>query len=188
MGSNKHLHYNYKLKLLIFAITALTVSLYVILLGGPLTNKGTQPPLAKALKPPSGCGCHQNYDAINNLEPWDNWAGMMMAQSGRDPLFWASLDVANHDVTDAGDFCIRCHSPVGWLGGRSEPPGGSTDGGGLLGILDGIDADFDGLTCHFCHRYMINPTPPPGEDQVYYENGQFWIDDVNCPGGNEPCR
>ena len=42
----------------------------------------------------------------------------MMAQAGRDPLFWAALDVANNDVPGIGDFCLRCHSPAGWLDGR----------------------------------------------------------------------
>lgn len=177
-----------KLVILLFSVFVVMVSLSVLLFGGPFTNKGTQPPITQPFKVPSQCGCHQNYDAVNNLEPWDNWAGSPMAQSGRDPLFWASLDVANHDVANVGDFCIRCHSPVGWLNGRSEPPGGSTDGCGLIGNIDGADNDFEGLVCTFCHRYKINPTPPPGEDQVYYENGQFWIDDVNCPQGNEPCR
>jgi hypothetical protein len=55
---------------------------------------------------------------MNHLEPWDTWAGSMMAQSSRDPLFWAALDVANNDMPDVGDFCLRCHVATGWLAGR----------------------------------------------------------------------
>jgi hypothetical protein len=35
---------------------------------------------------------------------------------------------------------------------------------------------------------MVNPSPPPGEAPVYYENANFWVDDDTCPGSNEPCR
>ena len=35
-----------------------------------------------------------------------------------------------------------------------------------------------------------NPSPPLGEDSLYFENGQYWIDDAPCPDGPglEPCR
>ncbi|MFH2008060.1 MAG: hypothetical protein ABI333_15870, partial [bacterium] len=157
---------------------------------GPLTDKGTQPGLSNALRDPSNCdNCHGNYDAANHNEPTPTWAGSLMAQAGRDPLFWASLDVANNDLPGVGDFCLRCHSPVGWLEERSEPPGGSVDGCSLTGDLDARGGDFDGIQCHFCHRMMVNPSPPPGEQAVYTENGQFWIDDSGCGGGGgQPCR
>ena len=43
----------------------------------------------------------------------------MMAQSGRDPLMWAALAVANQDAPNSGETCLRCHLPKGWLEGRS---------------------------------------------------------------------
>ena len=90
---------------------------------GPLTENGTQPGLSRALRSPGQCAnCHGDFDTSSNHEPWPTWAGSLMAQSGRDPLFWASLDVANHDIPDVGDFCLRCHAPQGWLEERSEPP------------------------------------------------------------------
>ncbi len=70
----------------------------------------------------------------------------MMANAGRDPLFWAALAVAEHDFKGSGDFCIRCHSTSGWLAGHSSP----TDGTGLA--LN----DSDGVDCDFCHK-MTNP-------------------------------
>jgi hypothetical protein len=154
--------------------------------GAVLTDKGTQPGLAKVLSPPSRCtGCHANYDDVNDPEPHDNWAGTMMANSTRDPLFWAALDVANNDLPGAGDFCLRCHTPVGWLGERSEP---MVDGCGLEGTIDGTGQDFDGITCHTCHRLMVNESPPAGEDPFYLENAQLWLDDGDCNGFGEPCR
>jgi len=156
---------------------------------GPFTQNGTQPPLTHPVSAPNTCrGCHGAYDAANHVEPWDTWSGSMMANATRDPLFWAALDVANNDVPGVGDFCLRCHTPRGWLAGRSEPPGGSTDGCGLTGKIDQESNDFEGVDCHFCHRLVTNDAPPPGEESVYYENGQYWIDDGDCDGFGEPCR
>ena len=45
------------------------------------------------------------------IEVAPNWQGSMMAQAARDPLFYACLAVANQDAANAGDTCIRCHSP-----------------------------------------------------------------------------
>ena len=70
----------------------------------------------------------------------------MMGQAMRDPIFFAAMDIANQDVAFAGDLCLRCHTPGGWLAGRSEP----TDGSAL------IDIDFPGVDCNFCHR-MVDP-------------------------------
>ncbi len=156
---------------------------------GPFTDQGTQPGLQYGMLPPSDCGgCHGGYDSQQNLEPWDTWAGSMMAQASRDPIFWAALDVANNDIPGVGDFCLRCHVPTGWLAGRSEPPGGDTEGCSFEGKMDEMNKDLDGLSCHVCHRMMINPNPPQGEESMYLENGQFWIDDSDCNGMGEPCR
>ncbi|MEM7351360.1 MAG: hypothetical protein AAF657_11175 [Acidobacteriota bacterium] len=157
---------------------------------GDVTPNGTQPGLTHPIIQPFNCEfCHGNFDDDNNIEPWPTWAGSMMANSARDPLFWAALDVANNDVPGIGDFCLRCHTPDAWLAGRSEPPGGSVDGCGLLGNLDEPDNDFDGVSCHMCHRMMVNENPPPGEQEVYFENAEFWIDDEDCTTpGSGPCR
>src|SRR5689334_12971849 len=86
---------------------------------------GTQPgALTTPFKDPSYCGqCHE-YAAPQS--PYVNWAGTMMANSARDPLMWAALAIAEQDVPEVGDMCLRCHAPVGWLGGRvtvgSPPP------------------------------------------------------------------
>jgi len=155
---------------------------------GPLTSHGSQPPLNYPIFAPFECAqCHSGYDAGHNIEPSNTWAGSMMAQASRDPFFWAALDVANHDVPNVGDFCLRCHLPTPWLDGRTSPPTSNNDGCGLIGYIDQTDADFDGVSCHLCHRMMENPAPPPGENKVYYENGNYWIDDVDG-GTAEPKR
>jgi hypothetical protein len=106
---------------------------------------GTQPGEVNELESPNKCdNCHGGYDTL--VEPTYNWTGGMMAQATRDPLFWATLAVAEQDFPGAGDLCIRCHSTEGWIGGRSTP----TDGTGLR------DSDASGVMCDACHN-MANP-------------------------------
>ncbi len=110
-----------------------------------IQQPGTQPQEVSNLENPGKCdNCHGGYNEL--VEPAFNWRGSMMANAGRDPIFWATLAIAEQDFDGAGDLCIRCHSTAGWLAGRSTP----TDGSGL-GASDG-----DGVECDFCHK-MTNP-------------------------------
>jgi hypothetical protein len=92
--------------------------------------------------------CHANYDPDD--APFERWAGSMMANSMRDPIFHAALAIAEQDAANSGELCLRCHSPGGWLGGRSTP----TDGSSLFG------SDYQGVSCNFCHR-MVDPFDDP---------------------------
>ena len=117
---------------------------------------GTQPGEVGNLESPSRCdNCHAGYNdettaAAGQGEPQDEpstgWLGGPMANAGRDPIFWATLAVAEQDFDGAGDLCLRCHSQGGWYGGRSTP----TDGSGLA------SSDSDGVDCDGCHL-MTNP-------------------------------
>jgi cytochrome c553 len=110
-----------------------------------IKQPGTQPQETSDLSSFDKCyTCHGKYNTT--VEPTHNWRGSMMANAGRDPLFWAAFAIAEQDFDGAGDFCIRCHSVRGWLEGRFIP----TDGSGL----DAVDAD--GVECDFCHR-LTNP-------------------------------
>ncbi|QYK47559.1 MAG: hypothetical protein KF838_12295 [Phycisphaeraceae bacterium] len=93
--------------------------------------------------------CHGGYD--EHAEPHAHWKASMMGQAARDPIFHAALAIANQDAAFAGEMCLRCHTPGGWISGRSEPP----DGTGL------IPEDFDGVNCSMCHR-MVDPVYVPG--------------------------
>ncbi len=107
---------------------------------------GTQATQAYLLGPAPTCfSCHGQYNQA--VEPGENWSGSMMAQAGRDPVFWAALAVAEGDFPGAGDFCIRCHSPRGWHSGRAAPTDGSA--------LD-PNVDHDGVECAICHN-LVNP-------------------------------
>jgi hypothetical protein len=110
-----------------------------------IQQPGTQPGEVGSLETPDKCdNCHGGYNTA--VEPAFNWRGSMMANAGRDPIFWATLAVAEQDFSGAGDFCIRCHSTAGWQAGRSTP----TDGSGLS------SSDTDGVECDTCHT-MTNP-------------------------------
>jgi hypothetical protein len=75
-----------------------------------------------------------------------------MGNAGRDPIFWATLAIAEQDFDGVGDLCIRCHSVGGWIAGRSTP----TDGSGLQA------ADDDGVDCDTCHL----STNPDGSEHL----------------------
>jgi len=108
---------------------------------------GSQPEQSGSIVAPNNCdNCHGNYNAFE--EPAFTWRGSMMSQAMRDPLFLATLAIANQDAPESGDLCLRCHTPPGWLEGRSEP----TNGSALT-----VD-DREGVQCDFCHK-LVKPTP-----------------------------
>lgn len=172
-------------------------------LGGSSTDftpHGTQPGLMYGLEKSDTCGgCHGASGGIptsTEFRPHTTWAGSMMANAMRDPLFLAALDVANNDLPGVGDFCLRCHTSDGWYGGRVVKAGfGATNDvtqGAAACLLEGsYDApdfygDYGGLSCHFCHRLM--PEGPLGQPTA--GNGAAWLDDQACAsgGGSGPCR
>jgi hypothetical protein len=119
-----------------------------------LFQPGTQPETIGTILPPVTCiQCHGGYD--ERVEPGFTWQGTMMANASRDPLFYAALAIANQDRPGGGDFCLRCHSPVGWLAGRSNP----TDGSALTA------SDRQGVQCDFCHQ-LVDPLSDEGKALV----------------------
>lgn len=98
--------------------------------------------------------CHELYTP-EEVPIYTRWSGSPMAHAARDPVFHAAMAIANQDAAFAGDMCIRCHVPRGWLAGRSTP----TDGSALT------DLDYDGINCNFCHR-SVDPVFKPGISPV----------------------
>jgi hypothetical protein len=134
---------------IVLAVIALITTFSLVLAADVVPNEiqqpGTQPGEVGNLESPDKCdNCHGGYNQA--VEPAFNWRGSMMANAGRDPIFWATLAVAEQDFDGSGDLCIRCHSTGGWYGGRSTP----TDGSGLFA------GDADGVDCDTCHK-MTNP-------------------------------
>jgi Cytochrome c554 and c-prime len=106
---------------------------------------GTQPREIGEFDKAEQCDfCHGGYN--KTVEPQHNWQGSMMSHAARDPVFWATLAVAEQDFDGSGDVCIRCHTAGAWTAGRSVP----TDGTAML------DRDKNGIECDTCHR-MTNP-------------------------------
>jgi hypothetical protein len=145
-----------------------------------IQQPGTQPGEVSGLESPNKCdNCHGGYNSA--VEPAHNWRGSMMAHAGRDPIFWATVAIAEQDFNGSGDLCLRCHSTTGWLGGRSTP----TDGSGLAA------SDSDGVDCDFCHK-VTNPdstehTGVMNPPFVANENGEGYYGSgmASVWGGNE---
>jgi uncharacterized repeat protein (TIGR01451 family) len=112
---------------------------------------GTQPgQLVADVTDPVDC------DTCHTAPIYDNWRGSMMGQAGRDPVMWAALSTANVDAPNSGDYCLRCHTPKGWLEERSHPSDGS--------VLQGEDIEA-GVACAVCHR-MVDPAPSTSDQAV----------------------
>lgn len=141
---------------------------------------GSQPFGAGYFQDRSTCAnCHGGYDP--EVEPDFLFSGSMMAHAARDPLFEACLAVTEEKAPGSGDFCIRCHSPGGWLSGHSNPNDGTA--------LDALDRN--GVSCDACHR-LVDPEYDAGTDPAVDEpilqalaavpsdfgNGEYVVDPV----------
>jgi hypothetical protein len=143
---------------------------------------GTQPGEVSSLQTADRCdNCHGGYNSA--AEPAHLWNGSMMAHAASDPLFWATMAIAEQDFDGSGDLCLRCHMPQGWLAERSTP----TDGTGLS-----PSSDSDGVECDLCHRITdpVAQAPEPiGEQstgfeastngEAHYGSGQYVMYDGN---------
>ncbi len=156
-----------------------------------IKQPGTQPGEVSGFASPDMCdNCHGGTPNPD-FEPDFGWRGSMMGNATRDPIFWATVAIAEQDFIPnsdpnqrggSGDLCIRCHSVGGWLNGHSTP----TDGSGLS------SNETDGVECEFCHL-LVNPDPPvnvagttevqnppfeaydPVTGEPYYGSGQYVI-------------
>ena len=154
-----------------------------------IQQPGTQPGEVTSFS--TNCdSCHAGTDNPE-YEPSHGWHGSMMGHAARDPIFWATVAIAEQDFLPnadptlrggAGDLCLRCHTPNGWLAGRSTP----TDGSAMTGDDD------RGVECEFCHL-LVDPDPAsvitgttpeqnapfeafdPVTGEAYYGSGQFVI-------------
>lgn len=113
-----------------------------------------------------GCAlCHGGgFSGNRSYLPHDSWAGTMMANAARDPVFRAALAIANQDTPGVGSYCLRCHSPIAFVRGHTTPPDGSA--------FDSLD--MQGIGCDTCHRAVSSgPADAPyyvGNAQMLYSN------------------
>lgn len=108
--------------------------------------------------------CHGNFDDTGDHEAYDSWRGSMMGSAGRDPIALAAIAIAEEDHPAGADFCLRCHTPVAWLAGRSSLPeydlASPVHPERLRPDAEGaLSSDRDGIACMVCHR-MVEPPDP----------------------------
>ena len=139
--------------------------------GGSVPNPGTQQQELTNITAPGEfnvfefvvtcAGCHGG-SIDQHTAHFSNWAGTSMASSARDPIFRANQIGVNNVVKSitgmdgAGNVCMRCHSPNGWLSGRFDPTlGGKADASNMIqSIL--LSTDTEGVMCETCHRAVGN--------------------------------
>ena len=166
----------------LLSLTVITVAGAATVVPNEIKQPGTQPGAVGNLETPDKCdNCHGGYSRA--VEPAFNWRGSMMANAGRDPIFWATMAIAEQDVEGSGNFCIRCHSTSGWHAGRGVP----TDGSGLMA------GDSDGVDCDTCHK-MTNPnqkeipgvmvSPYIANDKLNPATGYYGSGMLSLSGGN----
>ncbi len=131
--------------------------------------------LTNPLAPPSDCAkCHEFLNPFEqadepSVSPMLVWRGTMMANSARDPVFWAGLAVAAQDVaadtsgtlTDATQLCVRCHAPRAALDGNLD----------VTSIDELTPTQREGIECELCHRTVEDPATPAG-------NAGWMLDDT----------
>jgi MYXO-CTERM domain-containing protein len=137
---------------------------------------GTQPnALSNPISPSSSCATCHGSSTTGGL-PNDAYRGTMMDLASVDPLFEAALEIAFADSPAAAELCVRCHTPTGWLGGRSTP----TNGAALT------LADKHGISCDICHRAVV-PTAFPGDGgPIPADGGGLGADGGGDAGGASP--
>lgn len=128
-----------------------------------------------------GVTCHYSRDAtVPSAMPYDGWQGTMMAGAMRDPLYLATLTVAEQDRPGIGDWCLRCHTPPGFVGGRTRSSMAAPLGADLE------SADRDGVTCDSCHRMVATPNLGNGQYQLSLTETRFGpypnVDSIRHPG------
>ena len=117
------------------------------------------------------CHTYDNNPMAMDLPPHapGAYAGTVMANAARDPVFWAGVALAYQDHPDETEDCVRCHSPRAFLEGRGD----------AIAVSELIPPDFDSVTCEVCHRAMDDGVTPAG-------NARYVLDDVLVDG--EPPR
>ena len=123
--------------------------------------------------------CKMCHSQTNNgsADPFLSWQSSMMSQAARDPVFRASLTIANQDIKGIGEFCLRCHAPRGWLENRSKPADGSA--------LN--QEDMQGVSCVVCHQ-LLDPLSSEAQKLVKnippgYGNAMMVADPANVVRG-----
>ncbi|MFY0536735.1 multiheme c-type cytochrome [Nannocystis pusilla] len=152
-----------------------TVSLALAALLSAPASAATEPgSLQNPLEKSADCRkCHAfanppEHADVPNVSPIA-WAGGMMANSARDPVFWAGVAIAAQDMPGETASCVRCHSPRAFVAGRDDAT-----------AIDDLDPDdLAGVDCDLCHRMIDDGVTPLGD-------AHYTIDDVIGEAGDVP--
>ncbi|MCA9661927.1 MAG: hypothetical protein KC486_26550, partial [Myxococcales bacterium] len=123
--------------------------------------------------------CHSNEasaTAMRDAEgraiaPYDLWQGSMMANSARDPFWWAMVAAETATFPSAkaaieGE-CMRCHTPMAAIDGSFHGAGGPA----LDWLFAGDErASFglDGVACAACHQIQADGLGTPASYSGHY--------------------
>ena len=130
---------------------------------------GSQPAEVGNLETSQRCdNCHQDDSKTPPVTISHDWRGSMMSHAGRDPLYWATVAIAEQDFDGAGDLCIRCHTMAAWMLGQSTPTDGSA--------ISAANAA-DGVGCDICHKM----TNPDASEHIGVQNAPFIANDEATP-------
>lgn len=147
---------------------------------------GTQPGgLRIGLLPGGQCSeCHggQNAPDGHTYLPADLWVTSMMANATRDPLFRATLAVAEQQRAGVGELCLRCHTPPGFVANHAFPGNGSA--------LDPF-MENDGVNCDTCHRSIDahatdSMAPYLSNARLYFSDGTDTVDPTRFGPRSDP--
>ena len=128
---------------------------------------GSQPGEVGNIESVDKCdNCHQDTSPVVNIA--HEWRGSMMSHAGRDPIYWATVAIAEQDFDGSGDLCIRCHTMGGWQAGHSTPTDAST-------LTNGEAAD--GVGCDVCHKM----TNPDDSEHLGVQNAPFVANNGGTP-------
>ncbi len=126
--------------------------------------------------------CHANDDSAlamrdevgTPIGPDDLWRGTMMANSARDPFWWAMVKAETvatpSRAAEIEAECTHCHAPMAAI--REDLYGGPLALDDLLdGSSDRAHLALDGVACAACHQIpatdVLGPPPLPATGEMF---------------------
>jgi nitrate/TMAO reductase-like tetraheme cytochrome c subunit len=110
------------------------------------SHRETAPPIESHLTSPEDqcASCHPQHV--------EEWRSSAHAYAVRDPVFSAMVDLGQRETQGKlGDFCVQCHSPLGFLTHETKVRF-EGDGGGYVQPTRGLfKPAMDGVSCAVCH-------------------------------------
>jgi hypothetical protein len=108
---------------------------------------------------------------------FEEWRGSMHAYSIADPVFHAMNSFGQKDTGGAlGDFCTRCHAPIGAIEGTVAPD--------VTNFEEIPSPASDGISCEVCHRGVSLRPGHPSNASLDHEPGGPMLGGIADPVPN----